>query len=57
MRSGAYTATLSFMQERLIGPSLGKENIRQGIRSMVVAMALVVFLWRFIIDYLVYLRI
>ncbi len=42
LRSGAYTATLSFIEERLIGPSLGKENIYKGIRSMVVAMALVV---------------
>ncbi len=41
LRSGAYSAPLAFVQERLIGPSLGKENIRQGITSMVVAMALV----------------
>lgn len=43
LRSGAYTAPLSFIEERLIGPSLGKENIDQGIRSLVVALALVVF--------------
>lgn len=42
LRSGAYSANLTFVQERLIGPSLGKENIRQGINSMVIAMAIVV---------------
>jgi preprotein translocase subunit SecD len=42
LRSGAYSAPLAFVQERLIGPSLGKENIRQGINSMVVALAVVV---------------
>lgn len=41
LRSGAYSAPIAFVQERLIGPTLGKENIRQGIRSMVVAIALV----------------
>ncbi len=42
LRSGAYSANLTFVQERLIGPSLGKENIHQGIRSLVIAMAIVV---------------
>ncbi|MBS0351299.1 MAG: protein translocase subunit SecD, partial [Proteobacteria bacterium] len=41
LRSGAYSANLTFVQERLIGPSLGKENIRQGIISMVVALVVV----------------
>lgn len=47
LRSGAYSAPISFVQERLIGPSLGKENIRQGIRSMVTAMTLVVLFMAF----------
>jgi preprotein translocase subunit SecD len=42
LRSGAYSAPITFIQERLIGPSLGKENIRQGIQSMVVALAIVI---------------
>lgn len=42
LRSGAYSAPISFIQERLIGPSLGKENIRQGIESMLVALSIVI---------------
>ncbi len=42
LRSGAYKAPVAFVQERLLGPSLGKENIRQGINSMVVAISIVV---------------
>lgn len=47
LRSGAYSANLSFVQERLIGPSLGKENIRQGINSMVVALTIVILFMAF----------
>ncbi len=47
LRSGAYSANLTFVQERLIGPSLGKANIRQGINSMVVAMAVVILFMMF----------
>jgi preprotein translocase subunit SecD len=47
LRSGAYSAPLTSVQERLIGPSLGKENIGQGIRSMVIAMTVVVLFMAF----------
>ncbi len=47
LRSGAYSAPTAFIQERLIGPSLGKENIKQGINSMIVAMVLVVLFMAF----------
>lgn len=47
LRSGAYSAPIPFVQERLIGPSLGKENIRQGINSMIAAMAVVILFMAF----------
>ena len=42
LRSGAYSAPVTFVQERLIGPSLGKENIRMGVLSCEVGSALVI---------------
>lgn len=42
LRSGAYTAPLDFVQERLVGPSMGKENIRKGEISSFVGIALIV---------------
>lgn len=42
LRSGAYSAPVSFVQERLVGPSLGKENIRLGVLSTEVAGLLVI---------------
>jgi preprotein translocase subunit SecD len=33
LRSGAYSAPVTFIQERLVGPSLGEQNIRTGILS------------------------
>ena len=42
LRSGAYLAPVNFIQERLVGPSLGKENIRQGVLSLEVGTLLVV---------------
>lgn len=42
LRSGAYTAPNTFVQERLVGPSLGKVNIYQGVKSLVIAMAIVI---------------
>lgn len=44
LRSGAYTAPLAFVQERLIGPTLGKDNIHKGITSTL-AGALIVILF------------
>lgn len=42
LRAGALKAPMEIAEERTIGPSLGKENIRQGINSIVVGFLLVV---------------
>jgi preprotein translocase subunit SecD len=34
LRSGAYSAPVDFVQERVVGPSLGKENIHKGVLSL-----------------------
>ena len=47
LRSGAYSAPVTFAQERLVGPSLGKENIRLGILSMEVGSLLVILFMTF----------
>lgn len=44
LRSGAFTAPVEFIQERIVGPSLGKENIRKGVMSILVGIT-VVFLF------------
>ncbi len=44
LRSGAFTAPIDFIQERIVGPSLGKANIAKGVMSMVVG-SLFVFLF------------
>lgn len=44
LRSGAFTAPIDFIQERIVGPSLGKANIQKGVLSIVVGI-LVVFLF------------
>lgn len=42
LRAGALAAPIDIVEERTIGPSLGQDNINQGITSVVVGMALVV---------------
>ena len=42
LRSGALPATISIVEERTVGPSLGQENIRLGVLSIEVGLALVV---------------
>jgi preprotein translocase subunit SecD len=42
LRAGALAAPISFVEERTVGPSLGAENIRMGITSVQVGLALVV---------------
>ena len=44
LRAGALAAPIRIVEERTIGPSLGKENIAQGTKSVVVGMLLVVLL-------------
>lgn len=41
LRSGALPATISIVEERTVGPSLGQENIRMGLISVQVGLALV----------------
>jgi len=42
LRAGALPATVTIVEERTVGPSLGQENIRLGVLSIQVGMALVV---------------
>jgi preprotein translocase subunit SecD len=42
LRAGALAAPINFVEERTIGPSLGAENIQQGIKSVQYGLALVV---------------
>ena len=42
LRAGALKAPVQIVEERTVGPSLGKDNIRQGFLSAVVGLALVV---------------
>jgi preprotein translocase subunit SecD len=41
LRSGALAAPIKIIEERTIGPSLGKENIEQGFESVVIGFCLV----------------
>lgn len=41
LRAGAMPATVSIVEERVIGPSLGAENIRMGVTSVSVGLGLV----------------
>jgi len=42
LRAGALPATVTYIEERQVGPSLGKQNIHMGVLSIEVGMALVV---------------
>ena len=42
LRAGALAAPMEFIEERTIGPSLGAENIAQGVKSVVIGLGLVV---------------
>ncbi|MFP1682307.1 protein translocase subunit SecD [Alloalcanivorax sp. C16-1] len=41
LRAGSLAAPVTIVEERTIGPSLGRENIEAGLKSMVLGMALV----------------
>ncbi len=41
LRAGALAAPMHFVEERTIGPSLGKENIRKGVNSCLWGLAMV----------------
>ena len=42
LKSGALPATLTYLEERTIGPSLGADSIRSGIQASVVGLLLIV---------------
>lgn len=42
LRSGALPASITYLQEQTVGPSLGRDSIREGLRAGVVGSALVV---------------
>jgi preprotein translocase subunit SecD len=42
LRAGALVAPISIVEERTIGPSLGKDNIKQGTMSVVIGLLLVI---------------
>lgn len=47
LRAGALKAPVQIVEERTVGPSLGKDNIRQGFLSAVVGLILVVIFMAF----------
>lgn len=47
LRAGALKAPVQIVEERTVGPSLGKENIRQGFLSAVAGLALVLVFMAF----------
>ena len=42
LRAGALAAPMKFVEERTVGPSLGKENVELGMKSIMIGFALVV---------------
>ncbi len=42
LRSGALPAPIEYLEERTVGPSLGQDSIKAGVRASVVGLALVV---------------
>jgi preprotein translocase subunit SecD len=42
LRSGALPASMSYLEERVIGPSLGQDSIRSGVTASLAGLALVV---------------
>jgi preprotein translocase subunit SecD len=42
LRSGALPASMSYLEERVVGPSLGRDSIRSGVIASIVGLALVV---------------
>jgi preprotein translocase subunit SecD len=42
LRAGALAAPVDIVEERTVGPSLGKENIDQGVRSFIIGFAAII---------------
>ena len=47
LRSGALPAPIEYLEERTVGPSLGQDSIRAGVRASLVGLALVVLFMLF----------
>ena len=47
LRAGALAAPMKFVEERTVGPSLGKENIQLGVRSIIIGLLAVVLFMLF----------
>ncbi len=47
LRAGALAAPMKFVEERTVGPSLGKENIELGMKSILIGLTLVVLFMTF----------
>ncbi len=47
LRAGALAAPMKFVEERTVGPSLGKENIELGMKSIMIGFGLVVLFMAF----------
>lgn len=47
LRAGALPAAISIVEERIVGPSMGKENIEMGLISVVTGLALVLLFMTF----------
>src|SRR2546429_6402802 len=47
LRSGALPAPIEYQEERTVGPSLGQDSIRSGVRASLLGLALVVFFMLF----------
>jgi preprotein translocase subunit SecD len=43
LRSGALPAPIEYLEERTVGPSLGQDSIRAGVRASLVGLGMVVF--------------
>jgi preprotein translocase subunit SecD len=44
LRAGALPASISYLEERTVGPSLGADSIRRGVQASLVSLALVIVL-------------
>ncbi|MDQ2995415.1 MAG: protein translocase subunit SecD, partial [Pseudomonadota bacterium] len=40
LRSGSFNTNVEFVQERIVGPSLGKANIQKGVTSIIIALVI-----------------
>ena len=47
LRAGALAAPMKFVEERTVGPSLGKENIELGMRSVLIGFLMVILFMAF----------